>query len=459
MTPAQMPDEIASIQGGGIPDEDADVIFIDYDGTVLHSYSAAELLALESLPDNPAHSGLTAQGWNYTLAQAKATVQDTGRAVIGQMYTTSDGATRLYIRLACAMTLYVTFSSTDTVTIDWGDGTTQDVPGMSGENRTGHAYEQAGEYCISLEGGGVITFPSSGTANESYGFVLLRRTDAGGSPSYKDRGAHSALRRVELGSNVTTLPSGCFGVAYNLETITIPQGTALASTYTFAYCKGLKALVLPLGMTSLPGYTARDCAGLRYVSIAGDAPALSGHYHFYECRALRRIGLPYGLNYVSQYCFYNCAALREVIVPSSATYIGGHAFEYAGLERIDTGCARLDTSCFNECRALASADISGLPANGLSSTYNFMRCRSLTTLTIPAAVTSISSGLLSSCEAMEEVHVQAETPPTLSSADTFSSFTGPIYVPYSADHSVLEAYKAETNWVTYTDRLTEEAAS
>ena len=44
------------------------VYFIDYDGTVLHDYTETEAQALESLPANPTHAGLTSQGWNWTLA-------------------------------------------------------------------------------------------------------------------------------------------------------------------------------------------------------------------------------------------------------------------------------------------------------------------------------------------------------------------------------------------------------
>lgn len=74
-----------------------DVNFIDYDGTVLYSYSASEALNLTHLPDNPTHEGLTSQGWNWTLADIQSYVSKYGALNIGQMYITDDGATRLYI--------------------------------------------------------------------------------------------------------------------------------------------------------------------------------------------------------------------------------------------------------------------------------------------------------------------------------------------------------------------------
>ncbi|MBR7042325.1 MAG: hypothetical protein IKI04_02365 [Bacilli bacterium] len=48
-----------------------DVNFIDYDGTILYSYTAQEAQALTELPANPTHTGLTSHGWNWTLAEIK----------------------------------------------------------------------------------------------------------------------------------------------------------------------------------------------------------------------------------------------------------------------------------------------------------------------------------------------------------------------------------------------------
>lgn len=48
-----------------------DVNFIDYDGQLLYSYTADEFAELTELPPNPTNDGLTAQGWNWTLENAK----------------------------------------------------------------------------------------------------------------------------------------------------------------------------------------------------------------------------------------------------------------------------------------------------------------------------------------------------------------------------------------------------
>ena len=60
-----MPAAITRVSAAGeAPVDGKSVIFIDYDGFVTNSYTAAEAQALTALPSNPSHPGLISQGWN-----------------------------------------------------------------------------------------------------------------------------------------------------------------------------------------------------------------------------------------------------------------------------------------------------------------------------------------------------------------------------------------------------------
>ena len=63
--------EVALGGGGSTPVAKGQVNFYDYDGTIIKSMSSAQFRGLESMPTNPSHEGLTAQGWNWTLSDAK----------------------------------------------------------------------------------------------------------------------------------------------------------------------------------------------------------------------------------------------------------------------------------------------------------------------------------------------------------------------------------------------------
>lgn len=57
--------------GGSSSEPMRDVNFIDYDGTVVNSYSKEDFLALSAMPENPSHDGLVAQGWNWSFEDAQ----------------------------------------------------------------------------------------------------------------------------------------------------------------------------------------------------------------------------------------------------------------------------------------------------------------------------------------------------------------------------------------------------
>jgi len=61
---------------------------------------------------------------------------------------------------------------------------------------------------------------------------------------------------------------------------------------------------------------------------------------------------------------------------------------------------------------------------------------------------------------MKEYHFQSTSVPTAGTT-IFDSIQSDciIYVPYSADHSILEAYKTANNWSTYATYMQEEPQS
>jgi len=144
------------VSGGGDPElGDYSVFFIDYDGTMLYRYTAVEAQALTELPANPTHTGLVGLGWNWTLAEIKSQLTNVGGDVwVGQLYTTTSGATEIDVGLTDAKLLSPTLSicPKGNVTVDWGDGSTSTVTGtsLSSEKKTQHIYASTGNYTISV---------------------------------------------------------------------------------------------------------------------------------------------------------------------------------------------------------------------------------------------------------------------------------------------------------------------
>ena len=150
INPQDFSAEIASIEtGGGAAVASAvvapkEVNFRDYDGVVLHAYTAEQFLKLSALPELPTAKGLICEGWNWTLESAKTYVEKYGLLEIGANYITDDGKTRLYITISADgrmdVPLYFYQSVANGVTINWGDGSAEETIGATDKVRITHTY-------------------------------------------------------------------------------------------------------------------------------------------------------------------------------------------------------------------------------------------------------------------------------------------------------------------------------
>ena len=419
--------------GGGGSAEQKQVNFIDYDGTILHSYTAAEANALTELPSNPSHSGLTAQGWNWTLAQIKAqlTAMPDSPIWVGQMYITDDGKTRIYCHFeAGRLAPYLGLGVNGTVVVDWGDNSATDT--LTGTSLTTaktvqHTYGAAGDYTITLtvSSGSFSFFGVSATAH------ILKKSTA--TSQGISRIYNNAVKRVELGAG-----SGIGNYAFNhcesMKTITIPSAVTSIGNYAFQYCENLVSVTIPKDITSIGDYAFGYCYSLSHITIPSTVTSI-GNYAFYVDYALSSITIPNGVTSVGNYVF-NGSHLVYVTTPNSLTSIG--------------------TYPFNACNHLVSLTIlGGVTSISDHACYN---CVNLVSVTIPDSVTSISAYAFGYCYCAAEYHLQPTTPPTLSNTNAFTSMPSDcvIYVPYSADHSILEAYQTAQNWSTYASYMQEE---
>ena len=266
--------------GGGGASANA-VNFRDYDGTIVQSYSAEDFAALTAMPNNPSHDGLTAQGWNWTLAKAKTYVAKYGRLEIGQMYITDDGKTRVYIHLEQGRTSpMLGCCPNGTVDVDWGDGTAHDtLTGTSTSTvkwTSNHTYAAPGDYVIKLTVTGSMGFYGSNSGNQYSG--LLRYTSSGDSRNYVYR---SAIQRVEIGSSVTSIAYYAFYNCYGLASVTIPDGVTSIGGYAFQGCYGVAeyhlAPTTPPKLSNANAFTGISADCIIYVPYSADHSILEAY--------------------------------------------------------------------------------------------------------------------------------------------------------------------------------------
>ena len=336
-----------------------EVNFLDYDGTILYSYIAAEFAALSSIPANPTHDGLTAQGWNWSLANAKAYVAKYGKLNIEQMYITDDGKTRIYIHLEEGRTSPVLgVCPKGTVDVDWGDGTVHDT--LTGSDTStavytsAHHYAAPGDYVIQLTATGSMGFRSNGP------LMYASKSDN------RNKVYGNAIRKVELGSGVTSISSNAFQGCYSLSSITIPDRVTSISGSSFYYCYSLSSITIPDSVTSIGGYAFYYCYSLSSITIPNSVTSISNSA-FGNCDSLSSITIPDSVTSISNSAFSYCYSLSSITIPDSVTSIGSGAFSSCyGMRYYDfSACTAIpalsNTNAFNgippDCQMLIPSSL------------------------------------------------------------------------------------------------------
>ena len=372
-----------------------DINFYDYDGTLVDSYSTEEFLQLSTMPANPSHDGLTAQGWNYTLPDAKEYASEYGKLNIGQMYITNDGKTRLHInledgRLKPCLGLGINGS----VIVDWGDNSQTDT--MTGSSLSTavyqeHEYSVPGEYTISITATGEIAF--LGDSNGSSQLLTKADGDANTNTVYLN-----SIRSIEVGSNILSIDNSAFQNCHSLTSITIPNNVTSIGNSAFNYCCSLTSITIPSNVTSI------------------------GNSAFQACYSLTSITIPNNVTSIGNSAFSYCCSLTSITIPSNVTSIGDSAFNY--------------------CYSLTSITI---PNNVTSiGDYAFSYCRSLTSITIPNNVTSIGGYAFRNCFGLGFIKFESSTPAEILSINVWDSVPNDciIYIPQGS----LTAYTSASNY-------------
>jgi hypothetical protein len=482
---------------GGAAANPATVEFRDYDGTLLHKYTATEFDALTELPANPTHSGLTAQGWNWTLADAKLSVENEQSVVIGQHYVTDDGKTRIYITLpADALSPKFSIYSTGTTEVDWGDGSTPYTVTTSTDTfiTQDHTYPDAGDYVITIETTGRIYLTGYYETNTYVGTAILYTIS--GARTYAVNSYYQpAIKRIEIGQNTyinyaafmlcsglaaITMPRelmngvlwstfrGCSKLPFvslsysngyledyafygcsKLQSISISEAVTSVGAYAFYGCSRLTSAFLPSGVTSIGDYAYQNCYRITSVNVPSSLTTI-GQLAFSGCKRLSVVPFPSGLTSIGSQAFQNCSGLTKITIPDSVTSIGSSAFNSCtALFSIKLPSDATSYGGFSGCTALREVNI---PDNATTiESTSFKSCPNLFNLEIPSGVTSIGTMAFMDSTSMERIVFKPTTPPTISvssSANTwpFKNNSATLEVPYSEDHSILAAYESAENY-------------
>ena len=399
--------------------EFSNVLFYDYDGTLLYSYTKKDFLNLSSLPVTPnrTNENLTCDGWNWELENIKSQLNTVGGVVnVGATYHTTDNKTHI----TCKPTIKYPQAKiclkptvANAVTIDWGDGAT-DIWASASQETKSHTYNNvidSSVYDITIScSSGTYSFETYITgANSNKYFV------------YTD---------IKLSNSVTKIGDYCFHYCYYLQSITIPMSITSLGQYCFRNCCLLKSLNIPNSVTSMASYCFYSLYSLHILSIPNITNAF-GTSFLHGCGSLQFVTIPNGVEVIGNSCFSNCGSLLLAILPNTVKSLGSnylyacHALQFTN---IPIGITSMPTSgdCFGGCYALRS-------------------------LVVPENVT-VFKGLVSYSNRIEKLYMKPTTPPTLSSSTYIPDNTNlVIYVP----RGTLSAYQSASNWSSFSSKMFE----
>jgi hypothetical protein len=384
------------------------VRFFDIDGTILKEEWVDTGLDATA-PSDPDYDPtyLTFNSWNIGFTNIQRDMD------IGAIYDTIDGKTYLFVKITDTTGLKpairLTKNTTDTLTIDWGDATTNTTSSSGDVTLTKTAnYSSIGDYVISIDCAGVY---SNTSLSNIFNNVV----------SYSN-----SLIKVYTGGNIRSSRS-LFTSCTFLEIISLH--TSIFSSVAVGNSRNL--------LTS--------CVSLIHCNMPTTSTAMQLFSSFLNNRSLKTLSLPDTFADFGS-CFQGTSLLKKLTTLFTET--GTDMFTSSAIENVyfNNSITTLTDNVFylgiGLKEFIAPTSLTTLASNV------FREHTILRIVEIPSGVTTIGTRAFLGMGAALEIVFLSTTPPTIAS-NTFDATTlkspTKIYVP---DASVA-AYKAATNWITY----------
>lgn len=256
----------------------------------------------------------------------------------------------------------------------------------------------------------------------------------------------TALTEVVLPYSLAEVSSTAFGDCYSLTTVTFtgtqeewdaldvqfPDSTPEVICAGKSGTTGSNATWRFNGVTG--EFTVSGTGTMSYYTTSNPAPWTDFRDEIVT------VTIEEGIKNVSSTSFYRCTSLKNVNLPDTVTTIGGCAFEKTAIESIvlPDSVTHIDNAAFRGCKLLENVKLS---ANLRTiELFSFDDCESLTSLTIPASVTSIVCSF-KSCSSLTEIIVEEGN----------TNYVSDEYgVLYTASFAALKSYPVASVRESYT---------
>ena len=240
-----------------------------------------------------------------------------------------------------------------------------------------------------------ITYNVSGIAGEAFmGSTALVRVSLPNSIEEIGSCAFQGctnLKTVTLSKNITNISYGAFQNCTSLESVDILVGTITVEDYAFDGCASLTTVTMKDYVTSIGEYCFCNCVNLSSITLSKSIESI-GKYAFDGCVSIRDVTIPATCASIYPTTFNGCTKLKSFTVDSSNIY-------YSTLDGVLTDKNQTQIVAY----PIGKGSTYTIPASISSIGENSFRGSELTSISIPASVSTIYNYAFADCDKLGKV--------------------------------------------------------